>query len=292
MATVFVVTEYFKKKINLKTKGGENAKSHLKSSNLSHYAGVIHAVQYLPDVIQVLQPFTSPNKSYSLLVDVVAGQGHMWVKVVARKAQALHLVWAGKGQFGERDLIEQADEYINCIEIHPINFLSPEIHFLFYNNVTNQMADELESKNIKVFGHRVDVEDDIKLKLKLNDFDKSCEEERKQLVMNEFLEICKNKTDFCESSEKNSRTHLPKDSAETCEKQTETLSELKAKKLQKCAETFTKNGLNIMKELLGVLPDLEGCSSTVGVSFCVYVHPARALTEMKEKTAQKSVDIF
>ena len=28
-------------------------------------------------------------------MDVVAGHGLLWVKVIARKAQALHLIWAG-----------------------------------------------------------------------------------------------------------------------------------------------------------------------------------------------------
>lgn len=69
--------------------------THLKSSNLSHYIGILHTVQHIPDVIQILQAFDSPERSEPLHVDVVAGQGHVWVKVIARKAQALHLIWAG-----------------------------------------------------------------------------------------------------------------------------------------------------------------------------------------------------
>ena len=72
--------------------------SHLRSSNLSHYLGVIHAAENLPDVTQILQAFRCPNRTESLHVDVVAGQGHLWVKVIARKGQALHLIWAGNSQ--------------------------------------------------------------------------------------------------------------------------------------------------------------------------------------------------
>lgn len=70
--------------------------THLKSSNLSHYVGILHAGERLPDVTHILQAFTCPDRTEPLHVDVVAGQGQIWVKVVARKAQALHLIWAGK----------------------------------------------------------------------------------------------------------------------------------------------------------------------------------------------------
>jgi hypothetical protein len=36
-----------------------------------------------------------------MVVDVVAAHGKMWVKVIARKAQALHRIWAGKSLFGD-----------------------------------------------------------------------------------------------------------------------------------------------------------------------------------------------
>lgn len=67
----------------------------MKSSNLSHFSSLVDASERLPGVVQVLQPFAMPARTDSLIVDVVAGGGHVWVKVIARKAQALHLVWAG-----------------------------------------------------------------------------------------------------------------------------------------------------------------------------------------------------
>jgi len=75
-------------------RGGYDASS-LKSSNLSHYVGILHTVQQVPDVIQILQAFHLPTRTEPLHVDVVGGQGHVWVKVIARKCQALHQVWTG-----------------------------------------------------------------------------------------------------------------------------------------------------------------------------------------------------
>ncbi|GFR60668.1 UPF0415 protein C7orf25-like protein [Elysia marginata] len=70
--------------------------SRLKSSNLGHLASLVHAAELLPGVSGVLVPYRLPSRLDSLLVDLLALNGHAWVKIVARKAQALHLVWAGQ----------------------------------------------------------------------------------------------------------------------------------------------------------------------------------------------------
>ena len=59
------------------------------------FAGILEAVETLPDVDHVLQPFSCPGLEFPLVVDVVCNQGYSWIKVVARNAQALHLRWAG-----------------------------------------------------------------------------------------------------------------------------------------------------------------------------------------------------
>ena len=82
--------------LQLSQKDEATQAAHLQSSNLSHFAAVVHAATCLPGVTRVLRSFTAPDRQHNLLVDVVADQGRSWVKVVARKGQALHLVWAGK----------------------------------------------------------------------------------------------------------------------------------------------------------------------------------------------------
>lgn len=41
----------------------------------------------------------------------------------------------GRGQFGERDLVRQAKDYLRCSSYHPVNFQRPKVHFAFYNQV-------------------------------------------------------------------------------------------------------------------------------------------------------------
>jgi hypothetical protein len=78
----------------------EFQENHLRSSNLGHYAGIVLAAVRMSSVSHVLQPFSMPGRADSMVVDVVAAHGKMWIKVIARKAQALHLIWAGKSFFG------------------------------------------------------------------------------------------------------------------------------------------------------------------------------------------------
>ncbi|BFZ01152.1 hypothetical protein BsWGS_04191 [Bradybaena similaris] len=150
---------------SLRARDESTQKNHLKSSNLSHFSSLMHAAERLPGVVQVLQPFVVAGRADCLVVDVVAAQGHAWVKVVARKAQALHLIWAGQGQFGERDLVSQAEEYLECASRHPFHFSVPQVHFAFYNQVTQPMADCLRQMGVTVWGEIVPVEESIQAKV-------------------------------------------------------------------------------------------------------------------------------
>lgn len=80
----------------LKQKSTQQGETHLRSSNLSHLEGILTAVETLPGLVEVLKPFPCPTSAHPLVVDLICNQGYTWVKVVARKAQALHFVWAGE----------------------------------------------------------------------------------------------------------------------------------------------------------------------------------------------------
>ncbi|KAH3715683.1 hypothetical protein DPMN_058395, partial [Dreissena polymorpha] len=139
--------------------------THLRSSNINHYAGVLHAAKSLPQVTHLLQAFRCPERSEALHVDVVGAQGHLWIKVIARKAQALHLVWAGQGQFGERDIVDQGLDYIAASKVHPVDFTDPIIVFAFYGGVTSTLAEKIRDLGIVVIGHSVPLDDAVVTKI-------------------------------------------------------------------------------------------------------------------------------
>ncbi|XP_064614451.1 UPF0415 protein C7orf25 homolog, partial [Liolophura sinensis] len=152
-------------------RGRAKVATHLKSSNLGHFSAILHCVENLPQPTTVLKPFPYPGRD-SLPIDVIVGEGHLWVKVIARKAQALHLVWAGQGQFGEKTLIDQAQEYLHLATLNQVNFRTPRVCYAFYSGITKPMAAALTELGILVLGELVDVSLDVQTKLSsLEDLD-------------------------------------------------------------------------------------------------------------------------
>ncbi|KAI0231889.1 hypothetical protein LSAT2_017770 [Lamellibrachia satsuma] len=84
--------------VQLEAQSGLAKECHLSSSNLGHLQGILDVIETFPGTEQVLKRFRAcrcDNARPPLIVDVICNRGNKWVKVVARKAQAVHLVWAG-----------------------------------------------------------------------------------------------------------------------------------------------------------------------------------------------------
>ncbi|KAK3698099.1 hypothetical protein QZH41_017533, partial [Actinostola sp. cb2023] len=58
----------------------------------------------------------------------------------------------GQGEYGERDLIDQAKDFIDCSENHVVHFQNPLVSFVFCNGVTKSLATSLTDLGISVQG--------------------------------------------------------------------------------------------------------------------------------------------
>ncbi|XP_068090613.1 UPF0415 protein C7orf25 homolog [Hyperolius riggenbachi] len=134
--------------------------SHLKSTNLTHLQAIIESAESLEDVVSVLHVFSYQDQfdeKQTLVVDVVANGGHTWVKAIGRKAEALHNIWLGRGQYGDKSIVEQAEDYLQASHQQPVQYSSPHIIFAFYNGVSCPMAEKLKEMGISVRGDIVAV---------------------------------------------------------------------------------------------------------------------------------------
>ncbi|XP_021243887.1 UPF0415 protein C7orf25 homolog [Numida meleagris] len=134
--------------------------SHLQSTNLTHLQAVIQSAENLEDVVSVLHVFAYEDRfgnRQTLVVDVVANGGHTWVKAIGRKAEALHNIWLGRGQYGDKSVIEQAEDFLQASHQQPVDYSSPHIIFAFYNSVSSPMAERLKEMGISVRGDVVAV---------------------------------------------------------------------------------------------------------------------------------------
>ncbi|XP_051834489.1 UPF0415 protein C7orf25 homolog [Antechinus flavipes] len=134
--------------------------SHLQSTNLTHLRAIVESAENLEEVVSVLHVFgyvDSLGEKQTLVVDVVANGGHTWVKAIGRKAEALHNIWLGRGQYGDKSIIEQAEDFLQASSQQPVQYSNPHIVFAFYNSVSSPMAEKLKEMGISVRGDIVAV---------------------------------------------------------------------------------------------------------------------------------------
>lgn len=134
--------------------------SHLQSTNLTHLRAIVESAENLENVLSVLHVFTyegPDGQKQTLVVDVVANGGHTWVKAIGRKAEALHNIWQGRGQYGDKSVIRQAEDFLEASQQQPVQYSNPHIIFAFYNGVSSPMADKLKEMGISVRGDIVAV---------------------------------------------------------------------------------------------------------------------------------------
>lgn len=131
-------------------------KNQLRSTNLSHLDALLHTAESFDHVIAVLRPVqyeTDDGYVSSLMVDVVGHNGRSWVKVTARRAEALHRIWEGEGEYGEHDIVQQVAQYQDASAQNVLDFTPPAVHIVFYSGITRAVADELFDLHAVVHGH-------------------------------------------------------------------------------------------------------------------------------------------
>lgn len=134
--------------------------SHLQSTNLTHLTAIVDSAESLEDVSALLHVFTYLDATgcrQTLVVDVVANGGHTWVKAVGRKAEALHNIWQGRGHYGDKSIIRQAEDFLQASSQQPVQYRHPVIVFAFYNGVSFPMANRLRDMGISIRGDIVAV---------------------------------------------------------------------------------------------------------------------------------------
>ncbi|XP_029445402.1 UPF0415 protein C7orf25 homolog isoform X3 [Rhinatrema bivittatum] len=134
--------------------------SHLQSTNLTHLRAIIESAESLDEVVGVLHVFNYEDRfgdKQTLVVDIVANGGHTWVKAIGRKAEALHNIWLGRGQYGDKSIIEQAEDYLQASSQQLVQYSNPHIIFAFYNSISSPMAEKLKEMGISVRGDIVAV---------------------------------------------------------------------------------------------------------------------------------------
>ncbi|XP_044589817.1 UPF0415 protein C7orf25 homolog [Cotesia glomerata] len=132
---------------------GNVKKEYLQSTNLIHLNAIIERLVVSKDAVSVMRPFKFENSR--LEVDIVCDSGSSWVKVIARNPRALTLISQGEGEFGQKSVVDQAQAYLSCAELHPHRYKAPEVVFHFACGIENSLAVRLEELRVVVEGVRI-----------------------------------------------------------------------------------------------------------------------------------------
>ena len=128
--------------------------NHLKSTNLTNLRAVLRAIENSPNVVCILKTFyyELDDVGDQLVVDAVVTGGYKWIKVVARKPLAIHRIFIGEGQYGDKDIVRIARDYIAASDQNPINYEAPSICFLFPRGLTQTVYDALKVTGVYTIG--------------------------------------------------------------------------------------------------------------------------------------------
>jgi len=140
----------------------ELRKAHLECSNLIHLQSVVKQILRSENVVSVLQPFNLSEDELhqkKVCVDVVCDDGNTWCKVIARNPRALQLNSKGENNFGQRNILDQAVEFLVCSQQNVIMFKQPKVVFSFSNGVSTSLAQKLSKKGVEIYGELIDLDD-------------------------------------------------------------------------------------------------------------------------------------
>uniref|UniRef100_A0A8D8RSE9 UPF0415 protein C7orf25 homolog n=2 Tax=Cacopsylla melanoneura TaxID=428564 RepID=A0A8D8RSE9_9HEMI len=126
---------------------------HLLCTNLHHFQALLnHAlVQPCDSLLQHFFYYHGDQKC-KICVDIVANKGQKWIKVISRNPKALSQISLGAGEYGQRSVLDQAEEYVECARENFVMFEPPEVIFHFSCGIERQLANELIKRCITISG--------------------------------------------------------------------------------------------------------------------------------------------
>ncbi|XP_003739479.1 UPF0415 protein C7orf25 homolog [Galendromus occidentalis] len=124
---------------------GKIKKENLTGNNLPYLSSLIDCAFRVEGFKDVMKPFAFPEndclndlpeedyfeRPERISVDVVADGGKSWIKVVARKPEALLASIMGDGEYGRRTLMHQIRDMVACSKHHPHLYTIPQVKVLF-----------------------------------------------------------------------------------------------------------------------------------------------------------------
>lgn len=131
-------------------------REHLQSTNLIHLNALVGRLFSSENPTEVLKPFKLSKSFSRLTVDIICNGGAAWVKVIARNARALTLISLGNGEYGQKSVLDQAQNYLKCAALYPHHYKLPVIIFHFAYGIEASLSTKLRDMGVVVEGEQIE----------------------------------------------------------------------------------------------------------------------------------------
>nr|CAD7589148.1 unnamed protein product [Timema genevievae] len=127
-------------------KNKEIKADHLASTNLHYFKALVSCLISCRNVVAVFQCFylkTKDGTMKQIKVDIVSESGKVWIKVSARNPKALLQLSLGQGEYGQRSILDQAEDLVACASQCKHQFTPPLGLTALQVNMTQKFIQQL-----------------------------------------------------------------------------------------------------------------------------------------------------
>ncbi|CRK90104.1 CLUMA_CG003822, isoform A [Clunio marinus] len=139
----------------------------LQCTNLNFFSHLVNSL-YNYDDISSISTMRKHNDERSIRIDFICNDNLTWVKIIARNSESIKDEVLGRCEYGSKDILAVADEFLDVASSEMAFFRAPKVVFDFLNPIDDKLEIALEQKGI-ILGR------------KFKEFDNVCKEEIKKL---------------------------------------------------------------------------------------------------------------
>lgn len=122
----------------------------LQCTNLNFFSHLVNSLYNYENITIISTTKRHNNSEQTVKVDFIANGSLTWVKIIARNSDSIKDCVLGRGEYGSKDILEVAEEFIDVASSHLNFFKSPIVVFDFLNQIDSKLEEALEERGIVI----------------------------------------------------------------------------------------------------------------------------------------------
>ena len=133
----------------------ESVRRKLHCTNLNFYSHLVNSLDRYSknhNITAIAKVQRRNTDDMSLRIDIVCDDNEfLWIKIIARNSESIIDGVLGRCEYGSKDILEVAEEYLDMALDTEVNFFRPpKVIFDFLNPIAENLEAELEEKGIVI----------------------------------------------------------------------------------------------------------------------------------------------